>query len=277
MNENPLSKYYRQPQLYIKLPSKGLHYPKDALELTATGEYPVYAMTAKDELTFKTPDALLNGQSTVDVIQSCVPNIKNAWQMPAIDLDTVLISIRQATYGNEMEFTAVCSHCNTQDTYAVDLSVLKDGIKSLDYNEPIKIDDLAIKIKPMNFQEFNSNSQEMYEQQRLIAIAADQTMTEDDKLTQFHVVFKKLINFTVGQLANNIQSITIDDQTVTDRQQINEFLENCDKILWNKIKDAVDKKIEFIKSNELNILCNNQSCQKSFKTPLLFEQSSFFG
>ena len=31
-----------------------------------------------DEITFKTPDALLNGQATVDVIQSCIPNIKDA-------------------------------------------------------------------------------------------------------------------------------------------------------------------------------------------------------
>ena len=76
---NPLQKYFRQPKIYIKLPSNGKWYPNGSLEVTDNMEFPVYAMTARDELMFKTPDALLNGQSTVDVIQSCVPSIKNAW------------------------------------------------------------------------------------------------------------------------------------------------------------------------------------------------------
>ena len=78
-NTNPLQKYFRQPKIYIKLPSNGKWYPNGSLEVTDNMEFPVYAMTARDELMFKTPDALLNGQSTVDVIQSCVPSIKNAW------------------------------------------------------------------------------------------------------------------------------------------------------------------------------------------------------
>ena len=83
MQNNPLAKHFRQPQLYIQLPSKGKYYPPGTLEMPVTKELPVYPMTAKDELSFMTPDALLNGQGTVDVIQSCIPNIKDAWAMPA--------------------------------------------------------------------------------------------------------------------------------------------------------------------------------------------------
>src|SRR6056300_1622120 len=101
---SPLQKFYRQPKLYLSLPSDGKYYPPGVLETTETGEYPVYSMTAKDELAFKTPDALINGQSTVDVIQSCIPNIKNAWEMPSLDLDAALIAIRIATYGEHMDF-----------------------------------------------------------------------------------------------------------------------------------------------------------------------------
>jgi hypothetical protein len=63
-------------------------------------------MTAKDELMLKTPDALMNGQATVEVIKSCVPSIKNPWHMPSIDIDTILIAIRIATYGENMEFSS---------------------------------------------------------------------------------------------------------------------------------------------------------------------------
>ena len=52
---NPLQKYFRQPKLYITLPSKGKFYPGGVFESTESGELPVFSMTAKDELTFKTP------------------------------------------------------------------------------------------------------------------------------------------------------------------------------------------------------------------------------
>ena len=102
---NPLAKHLRQPKIYIKLPSDGEYWPGKSLEKTENGEYPVYAMTAKDEITFKTPDALLNGQATVDVIQSCLPSIKDAWQTPSIDLDAILIAIRMASFGDMLDMS----------------------------------------------------------------------------------------------------------------------------------------------------------------------------
>ena len=88
-NTNPLNKYYRQPSIYITLPTKGRYYSADVYTPTQTGEIPVLPMTAKDEIAFKTPDAMLNGQATVDVIKSCCPNILNPWQLTNYDLDTV--------------------------------------------------------------------------------------------------------------------------------------------------------------------------------------------
>ena len=99
---NPLETYFRQPAIYITLPSKGEYYPPDTLTFNENKEIAVYPMTAKDEIVMKTPDALLTGQSTVDVIQSCIPAIKDAWQMPSIDCDAALMTIRMATYGNKM-------------------------------------------------------------------------------------------------------------------------------------------------------------------------------
>ena len=100
--DNPLKKYFRQPKIYLKLPSGGEFYNSNELDMPENSEVPVYPMTAKDELLFKTPDALINGQATVDVIKSCIPNIRNPWSMPSIDMDAVLIAIRLATYGEKM-------------------------------------------------------------------------------------------------------------------------------------------------------------------------------
>ena len=104
-NTNPLQKYYRQPAIYIKLPSAGRYYDANTYTPTETGEIPVLPMTAKDELSFKTPDALINGQATVDVIKSCVPNLLDPWKMVNYDTDTILLAIRIATYGETMDIS----------------------------------------------------------------------------------------------------------------------------------------------------------------------------
>ena len=74
---NPLQKYFRQPKIFIKLPSKGLYYDREVLN----GDHnnvPIFAMTGMDEIIYKTPDALYSGEATIKVIESCCPYITNA-------------------------------------------------------------------------------------------------------------------------------------------------------------------------------------------------------
>ena len=103
--QNPLAKHFRQPVIYLKLPSGGAYWPDGSIDLPLNNEIPVLAMSTKDEIVLKTPDALLNGQGVVNVIQSCCPNIKDAWKMPSVDVDATIIAIRIASYGNQMDFT----------------------------------------------------------------------------------------------------------------------------------------------------------------------------
>jgi hypothetical protein len=72
-NSNPLAKHFRQPAIYLRLPSQGQYWPENAITLPVTGELPVYPMTTKDEITLRTPDALINGTGVVSVIESCIP------------------------------------------------------------------------------------------------------------------------------------------------------------------------------------------------------------
>ena len=58
-NTNPLVDFYRNPKLYVALPSGAGHYSEDIIEMPDVGELPVYPMTAKDEILTKNPDALL--------------------------------------------------------------------------------------------------------------------------------------------------------------------------------------------------------------------------
>ena len=53
IEQNPLRKQFRQPKMYTQLPSRGNFYPDGVLDMPETGELPVFAMTAKDELIIK--------------------------------------------------------------------------------------------------------------------------------------------------------------------------------------------------------------------------------
>jgi len=132
-NANPLKRFFRQPAIYIKLPSGGQHWAPDSLEMPQNGELAVYPMTAMDEITYRTADALFNGSAVVNVIQSCIPAIKNAWHIPSIDVDTILVGIRIASYGHEMQFDSDCPHCQNENTFGLDLRTVMDGIRSPDY------------------------------------------------------------------------------------------------------------------------------------------------
>ena len=111
MTDNPLAGYFRKPAVHMTLPSGGQFYPPGSLEMPPTGELPVYPMSALDEISYKTPDALFNGSAVIDVIKSCIPAIKDPWQMSAIDLPAILTNIRIASFGHMMEIDTQCPKC----------------------------------------------------------------------------------------------------------------------------------------------------------------------
>ena len=98
---NPLAKHFRQPEVYIDLPSQGKFYPQGAL--ATNKQLAVLPMTALDEINLKTPDALYNGTSMVNLIKSCVPSIIDPWSVPMLDFDTVLLGTKIASMGNQTE------------------------------------------------------------------------------------------------------------------------------------------------------------------------------
>ena len=155
MSNNPLTQYFRQPSIYVKLPSNGQHYPDGALDTPQNGELPVYPMTAIDEMTYRTPDALFNGVAVTNVIKSCIPNIKDPWAMPAMDVDSVLVAIRIASYGHNMEISTTCPHCQNEADYGLDLRHMLEQMKSPDYSQSITSGDVQFFFKPMTYKCIN--------------------------------------------------------------------------------------------------------------------------
>lgn len=277
---NPLSKYFRQPKLYVTLPSGGKFYPQGAIEMTETGELPVFSMTAKDELTMKTPDALLNGQATVEVIKSCVPNIKDPWQMPSLDLDALLIAIRLATYGEEMQLTIKTPVTGEEKTMSVDLRQLLDNFANLEFSSIAQFRDMTVNIRPLTYKEFTKGALKTFEQQRIFNIVNDDKISDEDKLQAFTNSFAKLTELTVDLMTNHIESIEIDGQVVSNRKHIDEFVKNADKEFFQFVKDHIDQEKEKFTIKPLIATATPeeiaQGVPATYQVPVTFDQSNFF-
>ena len=273
-SNNPLTQYFRQPAIYVKLPSNGNFYPESSIDLAVNGEYPVLPMTAIDEITYRTPDALFNGQAVVSVIQSCLPNIKNAWAMPSMDIDTVLVAIRIASYGHNMEFVSVCPSCQTDSTRELDLRQVLDRIKTPDYSQPIVNGDMQIFFKPLTYKNLNDNNQLQFEEQKILQMLPNTDVENSEKVKLLNDALKKLTNITVKALTQSIGAIKTVDALVSEPEYIEEFLHNCDRVVFNRIRDFV---IEIKGNSEMQpikLVCDE--CNHEYEQILTLDMSSFF-
>jgi len=280
--QNPLHKYFRQPKIYIRLPSSGNFYPPGVLEKTESGEYPVYSMTAKDEIVMKTPDALMNGQATVDIIQSCMPNIKDAWKIPSIDLDAVLVAIRIATYGEMLDVNTVVPGLNEEKTYETDLRLILDKLVNATFDPICKInDELEVRIRPLNYQEFTRNSTRSLEEQRIIQIVNDQKLDDNDKLEKFAISFRKLTEITISMVTSGIEQVITPDGIVTDQKFIQEFVDNADKEILKTIIAHLDQQKKKFNIEPFRVQSTPEEIEAGalpeFEVPITLDSSNFFG
>ena len=278
---NPLIGMMRQPKIYIRLPSNGNYWPDGALTVNPNGEYPVYSMTAKDELVLKTPDALLNGQAVVDVIQSCVPNILNAWECPQIDLDVILVAIRLATYGEKMD--ASISVKEIDATYSVDLKEVIDNLyANVSWDEVVEVGtNLKVHVKPLNYKKISAAAAQTFETQRIINLVNDDTLEEEQKVEMFKKSFNKLTELTLAVIVDSIFSVETTSGIVTDTDFIKEFMENCDRNVFNLIKDHLDNLREKNAVKPLKVQATTEMIEAGspaeIEIPIVFDPASFFG
>ena len=281
-NTNPLKRYYRQPQISIQLPSKARYYAADVVETTTTGEHPVLPMTAIDELAFRTPDSMMNGQATVDVIKSCIPTILDPWQLVNYDIDTVLIAIRIASYGETIDVTSGVPGTNESVTHTVSLPQMLEQLRNIEVTDTCELKDgLKITVSPLTYKQITESQLKTFEQQRIYAQVSQSQMTAEEKTKRFTDSFKILSELNMSLLISNIERITLPaGESVTDREQIKQFVENADakliKELENKLIDIRQQgsiKPFKAKATEEQI---KAGAPATYEVPITFDNANFF-
>lgn len=275
--QNPLAQYMRQPAVYVQLPSNGRYYSPGSLEMPVNGELPILPMSTRDEITINTPDALMNGQGVVDMLHSCVPNIKNAWDIPIVDLDTLLIAIRIASYGEAMEYTSTCPSCENVDNYEIDLRQFMDMKVNMDlYNNPFEYKGMQVYLQPINYYTLNHQNLEQFEQQRLVMMVNDSSLDAAEKQKRFADIFRTMTDYTVASIAGSIRQIVAPDGAVVENpDHINDFVKNSERLFYDTIRKHIESINKGIPEKKVTTTCDE--CKHQYETPFTFDQSHFFG
>jgi hypothetical protein len=281
MSTNPLSMYMRQPKIYIRLPSNGEYWAPGSLEVSETGEYPVYSMTAKDELALKVPDALMNGQAVVDVMQHCIPNIKNAWACPSLDIDTILIAIRLATYGEMM--TTPVKIQDLELEYQVDLRTIMDQLASQIIWDPVVPinDELTVFVKPLTYKNISQAAIQSFETQKIMDAVNDANMSDDQKIALFKDSFTKMTNATLGTIIDSIDRVESAHGTTSEAEHINEFINNIDKKIYTRIESHLAVLRDQNSIKPMRVAVTDEMKEKGLTSefveiPITFDPSTFF-
>lgn len=272
MSNNPLQNYFRQPKIYLKLPTLG----KFCNESIITGDVeklPIYGMTGMDQIIAKTPDALLNGESTVKIIQSCCPNITNAWDITNLDVDSLLVAIRIATYGNNMDITTNCKSCSTENTYGVDVSSFLTHYNSCGFETSIMLDDLIIKIKPLTYKQATSLGLENFTLQKQLKKIYEMEETDERQLLLSNI-YEEFGILQNKVLLASISHIETPESVVAEYGFIKEWLDNCDQDIIKKIRKVMDSNMDNWKIPPSIVKCS--SCGQEEPVNLDLDAASFF-
>ena len=271
---NPLIQAYRKPNMYVTLPSGGRFY-KDKPKLSADNELAVYAMTARDELITKTPDALFNGEATVSLIKSCCPDIKEPNNMPVSDLLVILVGIRQASFGKDIDVDVKCPKCEHQNQLTLDASAMLSNTKSTTSDQECMIqDDIKVTCNPYTLADRTTLQVQQIKQQKMIASLADAKLDDNARQELFGKTFVEIAELTVALITNSISSVNANGEVISDKELIKEWLQTITKGDYDKIKNKVEELSESGLETAFNAEC--QECQHKWKTGVDLDVANFF-
>ena len=274
-----LQDFYRSPKLYIQLPSGGKFYDEDVIEWPETNELPVLAMSPKDEIIVRNPDALLNGDAVIRLVKSCIPCIRQPENIIAPDMELILVAIRAASEKNRMlSIEPSCEKWVHEMAVEIDLGVAVTDFESVaELSEFDLSNGLSIGVKPANYLFSIQTAKALIEQANLLGKISDQQyVNEADRIKNIGEAFDTMAQYNYSVLLNSIRYIAIPDtdEKVKDREEITEFINNVDAKIGTEIEGVVTS----INNGGINKVHKAacEECEFEFEVPIDFDPVSFF-
>ena len=126
----------------------------------------------------------------------------------------------------------------------------------------------------MSYEDQNKINIAQFEQQRTISNIATSTESEEIKTKQLNSVLSAINSITTEALKYSIAGIKTPQAFVAEREFIDEFLKNCDRKLYNKIKDYAMELRTQGELKPLEMTCSH--CSHEYKQEFSLDNSNFF-
>ena len=306
--KNPLGKLIRQPQIYVRLPSGG-RYNKNKIDFTATGEVPVRALTARDNLLLKNPDALLNGDAVEGMIRSCVPEIHNAKETPMNDIDLLILAIKYASSGDKFEFKTACPKCGTEHNVVKSIRAMIESATEVPELNSVKFEEedketheklnIEIILRPYTFENhLRANMADFESQKRLGYVrtlydaALPEIASDEEKIKrseelekvvrgQMKEIFTNMADLTLHLMIESVSQINLTSEktgvkVITDREFIKEYIWNLDDDKNSVIKAKMKEVMSYGVDKKVQMVCVNPECKHEWVTEVGYDHSNFF-
>lgn len=273
---NPLSKYFRLPGLLVTLPTKGAFFPKGGIEMDENVQVEVLPMRGADELLLSSPDALMNNSAIVGLIQSCVPQIKMVEYVSAPDLDVLLLAIRVASTGENMNVEVACEKCKEETKFELNIPTMLQSAQSIEPVNLVRIsDEMVVQINPLTLAAQTKILTAAFKETRAIqAMEMDPELTDEARQIQTGVIMRKLADLNLYGVEQAVVKVTVPDSEVTDRKHIAEFIQNTDRAKLKKIRDKVDELNA--KGVDKTFPAECSACGYEWRATVEFDPASFF-
>ncbi len=273
---NPLSKYFRLPGLSVTLPSRGAFFPNGGIEMDEQGQVEVLPMRGADELLLSSPDALMNNSAIFGLIQSCVPQIKMPEYVSAPDLDVLLLAIRVASTGENMDVEVECTECGEDTKFELHIPTMLQSAQTIDPINLVRInDEMVVQINPLTLAAQTKILTGAFKETRAAqAMQMNEEISDEERAIKTSAIMRNLADLNLYSVQQAVVKVTIPDSEVIDRKHIAEFIQNIDRATLKKIRDRVDELNA--KGVDKSFSAECASCGHQWTATVEFDPSSFF-
>lgn len=258
-----------RPRLYTTLLSDSIQ--------GITEQVSVYSMIILDEITLRTPDALMSGATCEQIIQNCCPDIKLD-NLLLCDVQHLLANIKVASSGMNIDMYINCPKCNTSDPYEFDLSKTINLLSSSKWNTPLPItfdnNLILIYFKCPLYKDWNKYAIADFKLRKQIYTISKLESQEGYEELLLSLIEKQrnLLNSFNSQ--SIIKVIVSNNCEVNEPKFIKEWYNQIDVSLQNKINDYIASANKQCSLPDMNIICS--SCNHNFVVPIDLDFCSQF-
>ena len=277
MTNNPLKQYFRTAEIYTKLPSGTHYYTNDVVTFNDDQEVGVCPMTAKDEVLLKNPDALLNGQAISQVIKSCVPDVKQPDKLLSVDVEALMVAIRHASYGDEIELDSECPKCKHKNHFSVGVTQTLGAMSMLDNEYKIGTKaGLSVQIRPSTYHEVIKGYKAQFENYKIAKILKDDTIADERRIKAYSDAFTNLSEINAELVCDSIVKVIINEskQEVTEREHLIEFIREMDQKVFKTISETLSKINSTGVQKTFDATC--EECDHTWKSEIDLNPVNFF-